>query len=107
MICPRRDEVPALPFQENEDQWRENGTCSFCGSMCPGTFMDDIKAGAELGPTDKSYKVYMPNGKFYFQHLSPEQQQEFVQLLNTKQLKIGMPGHFYVLPFFIQRKTDK
>ena len=41
-------------------------------------------------------------GKFYFQHLTPEQQQEFVKLLNDKQLKIGYPGFFYRLPYFVR-----
>lgn len=43
-------------------------------------------------------------GKFYFQHLSDEQQERFVGLLNEKKLKIGYPGHFYALPFFIVMK---
>lgn len=45
--------------------------------------------------------------KFYFQHLSPDQQKRFIQLLNEHKLKIGMPGHFYVLPFFIGPKKEE
>lgn len=41
--------------------------------------------------------------KFYFQHLSVDQKKRFVELLNEKKLKIGMPGHFYTSPFFISR----
>jgi hypothetical protein len=40
--------------------------------------------------------------KFCFQHLSAEQQQAFVRLLNEKKLKLNYPGHFYRLPFFIK-----
>lgn len=39
--------------------------------------------------------------KFYFQHLTKEQKERFIELLNKKKLKIGYPGHFYKLPFFI------
>jgi hypothetical protein len=38
--------------------------------------------------------------KFYFQHLSPEQQTRFIELHNTKHLKLGVPGYFYTPPFF-------
>lgn len=44
-------------------------------------------------------------GKFYFQHLSEEQRDEFIGMLNAKSVTIGYPGHFYVLPFFISRKA--
>jgi hypothetical protein len=33
--------------------------CTFCGSMPPDEFMTAVKAGAEVGPTDKSYKLYV------------------------------------------------
>lgn len=39
--------------------WREDGTCSYCGSLSPEQFFAAIEAGAELGPTDKNYKVYV------------------------------------------------
>jgi hypothetical protein len=38
--------------------------------------------------------------KFYFQHLSEEQRKRFVELLNTKKIKLDYPGYFYRLPFF-------
>ena len=41
-----------------------------------------------------------PVAKFYFQHLSPEQQDEFIELHNSRRMKIGYPGRFYALPFF-------
>lgn len=42
--------------------------------------------------------------KFYFQHLSSEQQQRFVELINEKKIKFALPGYFYVLPFFVSMK---
>jgi len=107
--------------------------------------MARLEAGdIELGPTDKSYKVYVHNlggeqfkqsyridepskpgeimkdpmdqshwvwetrlrdeCKFYFQHLSDEQRQRFVELLNDKKLKLSYPGYFYRMPFFIEKK---
>ena len=43
--------------------------------------------------------------KFYFQHFSVDQRKRFVELLNQKKLNIGMPGHFYRLPFFCVREN--
>ncbi len=40
-------------------------------------------------------------GKFYYQHLSPEQAERFVELLNAGRMRIGYPGHFYRLPYFV------
>lgn len=94
---------------ENLDRWDERPAglcCSFCGSLHPDRFMALLREGFEVGPTDKPYKAYIktPTGetKFYFVHLSDEQQTTFVELLNAKQLTIGYPGRFYVLPFFVQ-----
>lgn len=39
--------------------------------------------------------------KFYFEHLSIEQRHKFIELLNTKKLRLGEPGFFYRLPFFM------
>lgn len=116
--------------------------------MHPDDFMAAIKAGCEVGPTDKSYKAYlhktlspaeieasreaaiaryaramshaaaaeivdaqwaqMPHsgamiGKFYYQHLSEAQRDEFLELLRSGEMHVGYPGHFYVLPFFLTR----
>jgi hypothetical protein len=38
--------------------------------------------------------------KFYYQHLSVEQQAEFITLYNERRMTVGYPGHLYVLPFF-------
>lgn len=125
--CPRRIEdgraEPNGPLRDSGtdlDTWdvREypdspgiinNGRlcCSYCGSLHPDAFMEAAESGVELVPTDKSYKVYLrwagspSQGKFYFQHLTIEQRQRFLDLYIAGTLRIGVPGHFYVLPFFI------
>ena len=117
-FCPRRDENPSSrKIFPDADTWRADGSCSYCGSMNPDELMERLEAGTvELGPTDKNYKVYVTNaggeslksvGKFYFQHFSTEQCQRFIELLNEKKLKIGEPGHFYRLPFFIRREPKE
>lgn len=40
--------------------------------------------------------------KFYFEHLSEDQKQRFVELLNAGTLKLAAPGYFYAAPFFIR-----
>lgn len=105
--CPRGDEVPNGPYRDMalNATWREDGTCSYCGSLSEAAFFAAIEAGAEIGPTDKSYKAYVTGGghnhaKFYYQHLSAEGRGKFIDLYNAKGMKIGDPGHFYVRPFF-------
>ena len=44
--------------------------------------------------------------KFYFQHLSPAQQERFVELLNAKKIALDFPHHFYRAPFFIKFGGD-
>jgi hypothetical protein len=98
--------VPATTLESPTDVWRGSGRkCSYCGSMDPAIFMQHIEEGGEITPTDKPYKVYVERcgQKFYFEHLSQEQQTRFIELLNQRKLKIAHPGHFYVLPFFIAR----
>ena len=90
------------------DHYREDGTCSYCGSVSQEEFLAFAAAGGELGPTDKDYKVYLnstdaataPGLKFYFYHLGAEGQKRFIDLYNDQRLQLGNPGHFYVLPFF-------
>jgi len=118
-LCPRRSELgidPTVHKVPELDSWappRNEGrgindtvrTCSWCGSMHPDDFFAAIERGEEIGPTDKNYKAYVGDsvGKFYFQHLGDEQKKRFVELVNSKAMKIGYPGHFYVLPFFLGR----
>lgn len=161
--CPRRREDgtdnPNSPLRGsglNQDTWsRGHGLmgqkrgCSYCGSMHPDDFMQAVRDGKEVGPTDKSYKAYLHEpltedqkkanrlrliasyvqngaseeeaaaladnevsaffgsggqiGKFYYQHLSHEQMHEFIYLYNSKTMKVGYPGYFYVLPYFCGR----
>lgn len=58
--CPRKAEA-TLPSQlAHESHWREDGTCSYCVSLNPGTLLAAIEDGsAELGGTDKNYKLYV------------------------------------------------
>mgnify|MGYP000607288369 CR=1 FL=1 len=103
--CPRRAEVGAdISFYKlpEFDEWTSDHKCSWCGSLHPDVFMTYLKQNKEITPTDKTYKVYLDDHrKFYFQHLSKEQMEDFVNLFNKKQLNIGYPGHFYVTPFFM------
>lgn len=109
--CPRRREI-GNPTTD-ADIWaaghglaNQGRGCSYCGSMNPDDFLNAIKEGASVEPTDKNYKAYLhgrdESGKFYYQHLSEEQRDEFVQLYNTKQMKLDFPGYFYRLPFFVK-----
>lgn len=91
--------------------WRADNTCSWCGSLHPDMFMAVIQDGtASLVPTDKNHKVYAridnKDRKFYFAHLSEEQQAEFIRLLNKQSFKIEYPGRFYVPPFFCKFIKD-
>lgn len=116
--CPRRLESPNPEAFGglDSDQWRkQHGLvgqatgCSYCGSMNPDDFMAAVIDGAEVGPTDKSYKFYVDNhrGKFYTQHLSEEQGWEFHRLWTEKQINWGYPGHPYVRLFIPGPSTQK
>lgn len=125
--CPRRmSDWGPWERAENLDTWttghgvigqdRVGLSCSFCGSLNPDRFMELVREGWVVGPTDKSYKAYLgrsaadsnhagpescsQEAKFYFQHLSAEQQAEFIELHNAGQMKIGYPGRLYTLPYF-------
>lgn len=43
----------------------------------------------------------LTHAKFYFQHLSREERQRFVDLYNAGKINLAFPGHFYVRPFFM------
>lgn len=47
----------------------------------------------------------MDQTKFYFQHLSKEQQDRFIELHNSKEMHIGYPARFYVKPYFATYKN--
>lgn len=115
--CPRRaengmerDDTPFLHAGSNKDTWgkRSDGRlhCGYCGSVKPEEFMEYLAAGGELGVTDKNYKAYLGDagsGKFYYQHLSMEQQREFIDMINRHEVHFGYPGFFTVLPYFVGR----
>ncbi|MFE0472536.1 hypothetical protein ACFW2V_13070 [Streptomyces sp. NPDC058947] len=97
--------------------------CSFCGSLHPEKFLELIAEGWVVEPTDKTYKAYlgevlhgperiaMPGeplppircgrAKFYYQHFTEDQMQKFVDLYNNNTMRLGYPGYFYQLPFFM------
>lgn len=132
--CPRRmQEMGPWSKDGGQDTWEEQPRqpgeltprCSFCGSLHPGKFLELVAQGWAVGPTDKTYKVYLHqvfNGpertaapgeplpaleqytqsKFYFQHLSEAQQRQFIDLYNRQAIHFAKPGYFYVLPFFMQ-----
>ena len=117
MTCPRRLESPNPEAYGGlgSDEFRKGGmgrqktSCSYCGSMDPEDFMEGVRSGAEIGPTDKSYKFYFGNhdGKFYTQHLSEEQGWEFHRLWTAKSINFGYPGYPYVRVFIPGPSTQK
>lgn len=60
------------PFSGASSHWdQEDNTCSYCGSLNNDYFMQRLETGdVEVGPTDKSYKVYVRNkgGESFKQH---------------------------------------
>lgn len=101
-VCPRRAETIGASTVFNipvEDTWIQD-RCSYCGSLRPALALERIAAGAEVTPTDKSYKMYLGNDKAYFQHFSREQAEEFIRLYNAHEMKI-LGGDFYVKPYWM------
>lgn len=113
--CPRRAaeghdraDSPIVYDGPDKDVWREDRTCSYDGSLHPDVFMDYIRDGGVIGPTDKSYKFYLEGysgevhgaKKFYTHHLTEEQGREFDALWRAGRLSWGYPGYPYV-PLFI------
>ena len=112
-MCGRRNAgYPYAKAFAGPDYWRFDGTCNYCGSLSPDQLFKAIEDGCEIGPTDKSYKIYIKGEKapkvsgavkFYFQHLSEDEKHKFIGILNDGKIKFGYPGNFYVKPFFIKR----
>lgn len=78
--------------------------CTYCGSMNPDDFMQAVRDGDTLTPTDKTYKVYITlpgqgTKKFYFKHLNVQQKIEFIELYNQR--KLVVERNFYTLPYFM------
>lgn len=115
--CPRRmAEAGPWRHRENLDRWRRSPVgdiCSFCGSLEPERFLQRLHEGWYLGPTDKRYKAYLgpevgtQHAKFYYQHFSLQQQEEFLALYNSGQMNIGYPYGLYVLPFFAKPASNE
>ena len=69
--CPRRmTDFGPWERAENLDTWDKRGGgivgqekigpgCSFCGSLHPDRFMELVREGWVVGPTDKGYKAYL------------------------------------------------
>lgn len=61
--CPRRmQEFGPWPREEGQDAWMSGAvgpSCSFCGSLHPDRFMELVREGWIVGPTDKGYKAYL------------------------------------------------
>lgn len=169
--CPRQFEVSTKT--RFHSYWRDDDTCSYCGSLNPDVLFKAIEAGYTIDPTDKNYKIYIhrpnPNAdkpaiiassnaaeapgdnwifltkqniaslcagfskqdydyaqqwnldrwvmiskhppmkqdKFYFQHFTEEECQKFIELYNSRKMKLGYPGRFYVSPFFARRVANE
>lgn len=98
--------------------------CSFCGSLEPGRFLELVGEGWVVDPTLKTYKAYLTEvlhaepatvrpgkplppvvcgrAKFYFPHLVEPQKLRFIELYNTHVMKVGFPGRFDPLPYFME-----
>jgi len=106
------DDSPFRLSGSGLDEYRADGTCSYCGSVSQAAFLAFAEAGGEIGPTDKDYKVYLhgedaPGKKFYFYHLDDAGKQRFIDLYNEGKLRFGVPGYLYTLPYFCQREAPK
>ncbi len=95
--CPRRAES-FRQIEEGKDTWEIRGDdkcCSYCGSIHPERVLELIRIHGFgiIGSTDKGYKFYVtrdtvPNAgfggiKFYVQHFSQDQIDEYNQLVKA------------------------
>lgn len=113
-MCPRREAEGAQMLlnperSETPDTWRDEGglrVCSYDGGLHPEDFMAFVREHTEIGPTDKSYKLYVHAaddrvrgaGKFYTHHFSLDLAlgTEFAELFMGGRVNWGYPGHAYV-----------
>lgn len=100
MQCPIQRDQTVLSKVDHKSHWRNDGTCSYCGSISPRQFFKAINEGRQIVPTDKNYKAYIDGRKFYFQHLSPKDRQKFIKLYNKGKMNLAYPGYFYTQPYF-------
>lgn len=96
-------------IEPNPEELTVKGTSN--AKECPGPswVRADAAALEKAGFSSKhtTWMLYEPRGprkfgKFYFQHFTLDDRRRFIQLLNAKAIKIGYPGHFYRLPFFMR-----
>lgn len=113
--CPRRmTEFGPWVREEGLDRWEKREhiadeikslQCSFCGSLHPDDFIALVHSGAEVIPTDKSYKAYLRYKgrqiKFYYKYLSMEQVKILLEMHDSGRMNIGYPGFFYTTPLFM------
>ena len=106
--CPRKlaECSPVFYTYHLDVSWREDNTCSWCGSLKPAEFFAALDRGAEYVGTDKSYKAYLSGEeapgvrgacKFYFQHMDESDMGRFIDLMNAGTIQP------YVLPYFVRR----
>ena len=118
--CPRFASSASI-FPGLVPGWLEVGSCSYCGSMEPAALFEAITGGAEIYATSRNNQLFVryieidpetgrvgetptqAEGMFQFEHFSESERTKFVQLLNDEEITFGYPGHFTILPFFVQQ----
>ena len=109
--CGRNEYNPM--FDQHKHYWREDGTCSYCGSVSADMFFDYVNKGGVISATDKNYKVYLREmddmvhgcAKFYFQHLNEKGKKLFIDIFHID--NINMEGAFCLTPYFIGRASTQ
>ncbi len=112
-VCPRRESLAFLNPEGSPtpDSWSDDKTCGYCGSMRPEDVIALIESGsAEIGTTDKNYKIYVrrinsddtETRKFYFQHFSVAQCVRFIELYNERKIQFSGGFGFSVFPYFMR-----
>lgn len=107
-LCRRRGEARELRgYKDRLDWWREDKTCSYCGSLHPEVAIKLIESGSLVTPTDKNYKIYLgDHSKVYFQHFSQSHVDRFIEIYNANRMRIAAPGYFVTRPYFAVPATS-
>lgn len=120
-VCPRRQEAP-YQITEPPDRWEvrsdpENpgilgnglSCCSYCGSLRPEDFMEMVRRGYYVTPTDKNYKVYI--GRPYTdEETSAYKQSPHVKALldaGADEKDIAIPVHHEDAKFYFQHLSPE